>query len=907
MKVLNKLVLRNFFLNKKRTIVTIVGILLSTALITAIASMAESFRASMVEYEKKYSGDFHYAFYDVKQENRKYFEENRNIESLGYMYDVGYAALEGSTNPDKPYLYIYAMDESGMKAAGVDLIEGRLPQNDHEIIIPKHLWPNGGVSCKIGDKLSLGVGERIGVEENINKDNNVNENVYSSENNSKYTNEQESLNQGNPFMNEEEELQVNQTIEYTIVGIMKRPNRHIEPILAPGYTVITSLSDKNSIPVMDIYATYTTSAIKNRDKVTASLLGVSEDIYNRYNRGDADEEVFTQMEKIASSYTCNIWLLKWELMLFSDSTKSMLYGIAGIAILIVIVTSVFCIRNSFVISLTEKMKLYGMMSSIGATKKQRKRLVYGEALLLGCIGIPLGILCGTLATYIVVKCIGNLMITVLGVELVYVFSVPAVVAGVALAAVTLYFSAGKAAREAAKVSPIVAIRGNKMIRIRAKELRTPKIFNRLFGVGGAIAYKNLRRARVKYRTTVISIVVSVGVFIAMVTFTQLGFQASSIYYKDVPYQIQLSVYSEENFKEATRITQMDGVKQYEILRRGEMLVKVSDIPFTTQYLQYIPEIVKENSELSFMMASIGDAEYEAYCKKLGLSPDKVKDKGILIADYLSYEKGGKRATGMKYEYKSGDMIHGLTPKMLDDNDNNNSNWAANLGENKQVDIEIAIQTNERPMGLHDTNKTSVEGIIVVSDEWMKNHQCYAMPYELLNIYLQCDNPDEIQKNFENEASFARYNLNNLKQEYEENRSMIVLFSIFLYGFIIVISLVGITNIFNTITTNMELRSREFAMLKSIGMTKKEFRKMVWLESVFYGIKSLLIGIPIGIVLSVCFYKAFSEGMEMSYQLPYGGILIAIAAVFVLLFATTQYSMNKINRKNIVETIQNENI
>ncbi len=881
MNVLNKLVLRNFFLNKKRTIVTIIGILLSTALITAIASMAESFRASMVEYEKKYSGDFHYAFYDVKQENRKYFEENRNIESLGYMYDIGYAMLEGSINPDKPYLYIHAMDENGMKAAGVDLVEGRLPQNDHEVIISKHLWTNGGVSYKVGDKLSLGVGERLS--------------------------EGEPLHQDNPFMSEEEELQVHQQMEYTIVGLMKRPNKHIEPTLAPGYTIITFLSNKDDVSHLNIYAKYTKSAIQNRDKVTASILGVSEEIYNRYNRGDADKEVFAQMEKVASSYVCNIWLLKWELMLFSDSTKSMLYGIASIAILIVIFTSVFCIRNSFVISLTEKMKLYGMMSSIGATKRQRRQLVHGEAILLGCIGIPLGIICGTIATYIVVKCIGNLMITVLGMELVYVFSVPAVIAGVVLAVVTLYFSAGKAAREAAKVSPIVAIRGNKMIRIRAKELRTPKIFNRLFGVGGAIAYKNLRRARVKYRTTVISIVVSVGVFVAMVTFTQLGFQASSIYYKDVPYQIQLTVFSDENFEEAIQITQMEGVKQYEILRRGEMLVKISDIPFSEQYLQYISEIVKEDSSLSFMVASIGDEEYKAYCKKLGLSPDKVKDKGILIADYLSYEKGGKRAVGMKYQYKSGDMIHGLTPKMSNNEYNNNSNLAANLNDNKQMDIEIAIQTSERPMGLNDTNKTSVEGIIVVSDEWMDSHQCYSMPYSSLCIYLQCDNPDEIQKTFENEATFVRYDLNNLKQAYEQNRSTIVLFSIFLYGFIIVISLVGITNIFNTITTNMELRSREFAMLKSIGMTKKEFRRMVWLESVFYGIKSLLIGIPVGIVLSVCFYKAFSEGIEMPYQLPYGGILIAIAAVFVLLFATTQYSMNKINRKNIVETIQNENI
>ena len=245
--------------------------------------------------------------------------------------------------------------------------------------------------------------------------------------------------------------------------------------------------------------------------------------------------------------------------------------------------------------------------------------------------------------------------------------------------------------------------------------------------------------------------------------------------------------------------------------------------------------------------------------------------------------------------------------MSNDEYNNSGNLTANLDDNKEIDIEIAIQTNERPMGLYDTYKTSIDGIIIVSDEWMKNHQYYGMPYDSINIYLQCDNPDEIQRNFENGATFVKYDLNNLKQAYEQNRSMIVLFSIFLYGFIIVISLVGITNIFNTITTNMELRSREFAMLKSIGMTKKEFRRMVWLESVFYGIKSLLIGIPVGIVLSFCFYKAFSEGIEMPYQLPYGGILIAIAAVFVLLFATTQYSMNKINRKNIVETIQNENI
>ena len=132
-------------------------------------------------------------------------------------------------------------------------------------------------------------------------------------------------------------------------------------------------------------------------------------------------------------------------------------------------------------------------------------------------------------------------------------------------------------------------------------------------------------------------------------------------------------------------------------------------------------------------------------------------------------------------------------------------------------------------------------------------------------------------------------------------------AIFLYGFITVVALIGITNIFNTVTTNMELRAPEFAMLRSMGMTGREFRRMIWLEGIFYGGKALLIGIPAGLLLSVCFNRAMGEGIVTEFRFPWLGTGTAAAAVVFLLFVIMRYSMRKINQRNMIETIRNENI
>ncbi len=869
MNALTKITLRNIKLNRKRAWVTIIGIMLATALIVVVADMAESFRSSMVEYEKAHSGDYHYCFYDVDPENLKYFEGNRNIEKLGYSVDLGYTELTGSRNEKKPYLYLKAMDESAMQVVNVTLTEGRLPENDHEIVISDSIRTNGGIEYRVGDTIRLTNSNR--------EDAKGNEEDQSCE----YT-EGEQLTDSGKVAG-----------EYTVVGIMERLMRSQEPYYAPGYTVITRITDVTQYSDVTVYTSYTKTGLKKREEVTAGLLKLPLDTYRKYQNGEPlNEEEQQQLEesqKIASYVTCNIWLLKYQMMLFSDGSLKMLYSMAGIAIAIIIVTSVFCIRNSFVISLTEKLHLYGMLSSIGATGKQRKKLIYGEALILGAVGIPIGILLGLLVGWLVVKGTGHLMQSSLQVTLSYVISWPAILVSIVLAVITILLSAGQSAGKAAKISPIQAIRGNDTVRISRKEIRMPKWLSRLFGIGGTIAYKNLKRARVKYRTTIISIVVSVAVFIGMSSFMSMAMEIADTYYTDSSYQLMVTLNGKDQMENARKILNLDGVKEAEICQRDYISVPVDEVKYSKQYQTLMGNTGEEDySDETFMIVALNPEAFQAYAKKLGCTVKDGNSQAILISDVTKtvMQNGEEKyMTGELYDYQTGDVIQG-TMEMSD----------------TPISVQIIKTTTERPMSVENIGGV---GMLIVSNTELTDYQKEMI--DRLEVYIHCEDPDGLQKVIEDDMEFVNFNVVNLKQSYDATKSLFTLIGVFLYGFIIVIALIGITNIFNTITTNMELRSREFATLKSIGMTRREFRRIIWLESVFYGVKSLLIGIPAGILLSVGFHMAMGTNLETAYHLPWTGILISIGAVFVLLFGIMRYSMGRINRKNIIETIQSENI
>lgn len=147
----------------------------------------------------------------------------------------------------------------------------------------------------------------------------------------------------------------------------------------------------------------------------------------------------------------------------------------------------------------------------------------------------------------------------------------------------------------------------------------------------------------------------------------------------------------------------------------------------------------------------------------------------------------------------------------------------------------------------------------------------------------------------------------VKEQAQLMRNLKLIIEIFLYGFIVLISLIGVSNIFNTITTNVNLRRREFANLKSIGMTDKAFNKMMNLECLFYGTKSLLWGLPIGCAMCYLLSKAFESEIMFMFKIPWSSIAIVIVAVYLIVFMTMKYAKGKIKKENIIDVLRDDNI
>lgn len=899
MNVLKRCCYRSMKENKKRTIVTIIGVILATALITGVACLAVSFRVSMIEYEKLENGDYHYLFSGVKTENLKYFTNNSNIKRVGITREVGYCVLQGSQNPDKPYLYLRAINEAGIEAVSLQLADGRLPENDSEIVIGRHIRYNGMVDLKVGDVLSLEICRRM-------SDGNE-------------------LTRKNSYSYEEESLVPLYKKTYTIVGVVERPNFEVENRMAPGYSVFTYLNPDTLDPdtsdgsratgTLDLYVSFTDRGLKQATKTAAGILGVPEEVFKHYIGGlYSTEDERLQVQKVARDVTENYWLLKWINFTFSDTTMNWVYSMAVMAIAVIIVTSVFCIRNSFMISLTEKMKLYGRLASVGTTSKQQRQIIYYEAGFLGSVGIPLGVISGVFAIFILVRAVSGLMEDAMGIPLVFGVSWPAVIAAALLSAVTILLSASKAARLAAKLSPISAIRGNDMVKIGRGGLKCPGFIGKIFGIGGKIAHKNLKRAKVKYRTTVISIVVSVAVFIGLTTFMQLINVATGAYYTDLQYQIEVNLTREGAYEGALRIASFEGIEAVDILRSKAVWADAGTIPFTEEYKQYYSITEEEPIQL----ITLGESGYAAFCKEIGVSAEQAKDKAIVIArfeqNYFDKEQGKLMAyEGTIARYQRGDFIEASRRSMDSQEgeavqDDGNAQGQETVGDGTElVRIEVLAQTDKKPMSMSRTTYNSV--VLIVSDQWFEQHGFAEEANErYVTVAVKCGDAGAMEEMIRDELH-ARYHytLSNYYSSYKSDRAIRMIISIFLYGFITVVALIGITNIFNTITTNMELRAPEFAMLRSVGMTGREFKRMIWLEGFFYGGKALLIGIPLGILLSIGFHRALGEGIVTAFVMPWQGIAIASAAVVVLLLCIMRFSMSRINRRNIIDTIQNENI
>lgn len=886
MQILNRLTIRNLKLNKRRTIVTIIGIILATALLTAVATMAVSLKESVTLRSKKVDGDFHLLLYDMTDKEKESVINNRQVESYYETHEVGYAVLDGCVNDSKPYVYIEALDSDTFEKAEINVTSGRLPEDDSEIVISSHIKTNGGVKYNLGDEITFDIGDR----------------TYNGK----------KLYQNDDYI-EDEQLEAKQTKTYKVVGICDRLPYGEEPRTAPGYSVIT-LANKadTSLNKSDIYLRFNKKALKDRYDLTADILGVDKTLFNKLNSGKLeDKEIQTlksQLDK-THSYYINNSLIKYEA--FYDSSVAFVYNMAAVVMVIIIITSAVCISNSFAISINQKTKQYGMLASIGATPRQIRKNVFFEAAFMGVIGIVAGIGGGLSASYILVVLSNKMLIDTFEMSIVYAPSLSGVLLSIVLAIVTIVLSALVPAIRASRMSPIMAINHSEDIKIKSKSLKTPKLIGKVWGEGGVLAYKNMKRNKRKYRVITISIALSVSTFIALYGFMSLLTESVNRYANDkIDLRVYMSSYKSMSVDEANK-------KVSNIVNRINNETNITDFTFARgfyaslkdepKYSSDYKEVNKyeaglaENNGYYISIISLGNEEYGKYIKKLGISKETAQSGGILVDNTYQYINNGN---DIKYfniydGYKAGDV---LTYRIDTSNSSKSLDNSKSSDDTTLYDIKIVALSNERPFG-YDNAYTSY-GYLIVSDDYMNRIDTKNTDSTLLNI--NCDDPDKAQDILVNEFNIGQNYIFNAAQERRNDEKLILTMKIFLYGFIAIVSLIGITNIFNTVTTGMELRGKEFAMLQSIGMTKKEFDKMIRLESVFYGSKALIIGVVSGTILSYVIYISAGES-QLKYTLPLLAIVMSVIVVIILLLGIMKYSIAQIRKQNIIETIRNENI
>ena len=948
MNLMKKLTLKNLKLNRKRTIVTIVGIILATALLSALVTLVSSFQYSMIEYQKQKGGDFHVKFSNVKMSELSEFKNNRNIESTFETMGMGFAKLDGCKNEDKPYAYVMATDEAGFEKGCFNLIEGRMAKNEDEIVIPRHLKTNGRIDIKVGDEITLDVGKRY--------DSNTEGVIWE---NSAYENEAETLTD-------------TVTKHYKVVGIMERPGYGMEDYSAAGYTFVTYSDELAAIDngtkseaseadtTLTVYSRYTQKALRNKDAVTADIIGVDEKLFAKANNSSVEmsaeesDRFLKEMENAKYDIYMNVFLISYECVFPIDGSFKALFTVAAVVALIIILTSVYCIKNSFNISITEKIRQYGMLASVGATRRQIKSSVKTEAAMLGVVGIPVGTMSGILASLILVKVVNALSAGWLNFALSFHTSLPALILAVILSIATIYFSATGSARRAAKVTPLEAIRNTKEIKIKSAKLKTPAIIGRIWGIGGVISYKNIKRNNKKYRTTVTSIVICSVTFIVISYFMSMAFSVVGMSYASVDYNIGINMSCKKDLdieKLSELLSGIEGAKDYLVGAGYDF--DVSKPEYTKEYGEYCGQLYDDSEDVSqeFLITVLDDKSYDKYASDAGI---KNANTGAILVNKGTFDVYNEKSSKYVkeemelYKYKAGDTIEcgynvyddassddnaaeGDTESSTDDNNavegdtesgtEDNSGYVdeetINNGVRKTVDVTIADVTDKVPIGYKGYGNTT---LLFMNQKGFESLWADGKGNELkpghasYSAYVVAENADEYQDTFEKETegnteySQISFYVSNLDKQMRDEKSLFTLLGVFAYGLIVVIALIGITNIINTLSTGMELRSREFATLRSIGMTDKQFAGMVRLESVFISVKALVIGVPLGILISYLLCVMMNRMDDaIIYEPPYKAIILCIVVVIMLIYAIMKLSMTKLRHNNIIETIKNENL
>ena len=891
MSILTKYTLRCLKKNRVRTLVTIIGIILSVALFTAVAEGAYSGQQYLIRVTEVETGSFHGVYTEVSDQELETLQALPEVDGTATLDSVGWALV----NEDSfyPYLRISSMSEGLADLLSVRLISGRMPENSREILISDRAAPSTGAELQVGQTLTLNVGQRIGADGLPLKEN-------------------------DPYLQGGERLTDTLEDSYTIVGMYHRLPSTVESYELPGSLALTVGAAGTTHT-----AFFTLHDIKDTNEFIAS--------HSFGSTGDVNRDLL-----LLSGASGN------------RNVVQVLNGLEAILFGLIAFGSVALIYNSFSISVSERTRQFGLLKSIGATKKQIRHAVISEALLLCVVAIPLGFLlgcCGIGLTLRFLRPAFSRIITMEGAEAVpirLVLNVPALALAGGIGLLTALISAWIPAQRAVRIMPIQAIRQNKDVKVAKKEVRVSPLTRKLFGFPGMLASKNFKRSKKQYRSTVISLFMSIVLFISAMSFASYLREdvAGNANQSASDLIVQFTPDETADWDALlSGLSRTDGVSDgiYAVSCSYQADIPAAALTETAAEQMYLENgMVHPYAEIYF----VNDAYYEQLCTELGMDPSVgqaaafVREHGFentpTGAVYITFDLLRSDVLPLEITVSGNDSIPGY--ELID------SVWS---GEEQRT-VEYVYYPREGP--LNEDGSWKEELILRLTPEEAERRQQITIGgildeapmvswHEAFTLVYPFSRAEEIAGRKDPSETVFYFNAENhvaasnaMKEKLEElgcqgnatvydtrkgkesTMAVLLVLNVFTFGFITLISLIAAANVFNTISTNISLRRREFATLKSVGMEKRGFNRMMRFECLLYGCKALFWGLPVSIGITFLIHLAVNNAFRSErFRLPWTAIGIAVGSVFLVVGTTMLYTMGKLRKENIVETLRNENI
>lgn len=903
MNVFTKTTIKTLKKNKTRTLVTIIGIILATAMLTAVTTFISSLQKFMLRAVIAQMGDWHGAVYELSEEDMRKLEGGEKVEKAAAVQELGFALLPGVTEENYiskrvPYLFIMGMTEEAEEMLPVRLSIGRMPKNEGELVVSSMAVSSGRADIEVGDTLTLEIGKRMAAgaepEELF---------LYNPLLMTMKEGEEEAYEVG-------EELIVQESRTYKVVGIIETPGFMNSNYSSAAYCAITA-ADQN--PGEDSRFAGFYRCRRSSDVYETADTYMSENTYAVYNSE----------------------LLRYQGVSLNRPFMRMLYGLASVLILLIMTGGISLVYNSFAISVSDRTRQFGLLASTGATPKQLRGMVLREALLVSVIGIPLGILSGIAGIGITLHFTGPAFFYLYDSEEAMSLHVswPAAAIAAATALAVVLISAWIPSRRAAKVSPMEAIRQTGDIKVPRRIVRRGKLSYRLFGLEGMIAGKHFSRSRKQYRTTIFSLFISIVLFISASSFS--SYVKSSIRTVNDISENDISMYIEEG-KEGEmeeireRVRGTEGVDHMLFVGCINMDLPVDPELVSEDYRAFLEsqeaasdetgwgKLYREDGKLMLYDSRIlilEDKEYEAYVEELGLPREEYlgpeADKVIALNQVQGYMPAQQRFRLYDILKAPGEEIEML----VTDYDALNEAERAAEDEQDRTDFQKPYRVtagtfaDRAPMNLYGEWGGGFS--VFLSESMLRNLTGGEIHYRTVQLYIQAENHRETAERLEEfsmDGSYESYFfVMNEAENRQTHKSLLMTVDVFTFGFITLISLIAVANVFNTISTGVLLRRREFAVLSSVGMTPKGLRRMLNYECVLYGCKALLYGLPVSLLITWRIYRIVARSMDTGFYVPAASILIAVFSVFLVVFTTMLYARSRMKGENIIDSIRQESL